>query len=413
MSHRVVLSCNPSGTRQRWQPTTLDQLGKLEVFLEDALAESPELMGLQSRRTGIRGPFAIFKQVSMETPSGRAIAPDIILFAASGHVVVVEVKRHVNPELRDRAVIAQIIDYASSFAALTEQQCVQLFGSGGASAWTDVVTALFPDDPAPEELAQVFQERMQQGELNLVIACDKIPPGLPEVVSGIAAQSALGFELDLVEVVPFVQEISPNAEILLVPSTRLATEIVSRTAVTVTYQAGEMRPSTEIQTTTLEDIESNIKSATRRANPNARTWTLEEIESEFEANGHSVTLKLLEFCKKHSADGQVFAPGRKQNASFGFYVAGTRDGKPKRLTVFNCVANWTGIYIYLNFAEALVSDATMEEFRRRLKSIFGDEINVDLKEAGADWDAVEHQLTPFLETMLWFQSQAAASLKQT
>ncbi|MEK6237834.1 MAG: hypothetical protein N2C14_24250 [Planctomycetales bacterium] len=174
-------------------------MGKYEEFLEDALANSPELLLLESRRTGVSGPFKIFRQVSMQTPSGRGILPDIVILAASGHVIVVEVKRYVNPELKDRAVIAQIIDYASSFAALTEQQCLQLFGTKEDATWTDAVDAMFPGDEAPDELAEVLFLRMQRGELNLVIACDKIPPGLPDVVAGITSQNALGFELDLLE----------------------------------------------------------------------------------------------------------------------------------------------------------------------------------------------------------------------
>ena len=407
MSPQAIVRWKSSGETERWQATTLDRLNKLEEFLEDALAGAPELLGIESRRSGVHGPFAIFRQVSMETPSGRGIQPDMVLFTASGHVVVVEVKRYVNRELRDRAVIAQIIDYASSFASLSERQCVQLFGTSGDQTWTEAVAAMFPDDPALDELADVLFGRMQRGELNLAIACDRIPAGLPDIVAGIASQSALAFDLDLVEVTPFVQEISDTAQIVLVPSRRLATEIVSRTAVTVTYQEGDARPSTDVKTTSLEDIESNIKSATRSPHPDARTWTLEEIESEFRANCHPVTLKLFEFCRRHSADGRVVAPGKRQNASFGFYVAGNRGGEPRRLMVFNCVSSWTGVNVYLNFAAELVDDETLAELRRRLKSIFGEHINVELKETVADWEVVEQNLDEFQETMLWFKLAAA------
>ncbi len=121
MLERSIVLWLPSGRTERWQPTTLDRLNKSEEFFEEALVNAPELMRLESRRTGVRGPLRIFRQLSMQTPSGRGIFPDIVVLAASGHVIVVEVKRYVNPELRDRAVIAQIIDYASSFAALPEQ----------------------------------------------------------------------------------------------------------------------------------------------------------------------------------------------------------------------------------------------------------------------------------------------------
>ena len=111
---------------------------------------------------------------------------------------------------------------------------------------------------------------MRDGELNLVIACDKIPPGLPDVVAGIASQSALGFDLDLVEVVPYVREVSDTAEIMFVPSTRLATEIVARTAVTVTYRQGDARPSTSVELTSLEEVAEGIRNAKSGRSPDVR-----------------------------------------------------------------------------------------------------------------------------------------------
>lgn len=406
MSARAIVKWNPSGERESWIPTTLDQLGKYEEFLEKALAASPELLLLESRRTGVRGPFAIFRQVAMQTPSGREIYPDIVLLAASGHVIVVEVKRYVNPELKDRAVIAQIIDYASSFAALTEEQCVQLFDATDASTWTDCVSTLFPEDAAPDELAEVLYGRMQRGELNLVIACDKIPAGLPDVVSGIASQSALGFELDLLEVVPYVREISESAEILFVPLTRLATQIVSRTAVTVTYREGDATPSTTVQATSLSEIEEGIKTAGRGARADARNWTVGEVEEAIRSSGCRDMPKLLEFAKQHSADGQIIAPGKKQNATFGFYVKGMRNGEATRRMIFNCVGDWSVVYVYLNFAEAVASLPVVESLRGRLGAICPDTLDDSRKEIGLPFDLVAQHFDEFCDTMLWFKSAA-------
>ena len=102
------------GTPTLWEPTSLDQLGKLEDYLETALSRTPELLCLETKRTGIYGPFAVFNQLALDTPQGRTVYPDITLLAASGDVVIVEVKRFANPESKDRSVIAQVIDYVSS-----------------------------------------------------------------------------------------------------------------------------------------------------------------------------------------------------------------------------------------------------------------------------------------------------------
>lgn len=406
MSQRAIVRWSPSGQTERWYATTLDKLGKNEEFLEAALANSPELIGLESRRTGIRGPFKLFRQVSMETPSGRSILPDIVIFAASGHVIVVEVKRYVNPELRDRAVIAQIIDYASSFSALTEPQCRDLFGSHDVGTWADCVETMFPDDPSLEELADALLQRIQRGELNLVIACDKIPAGLPEVVSGIATQSTLGFDLDLVEVTPFVREISESAEILFVPSTRLATQIVSRTAITVTYQEGDSQPSTSVQATSIEAIEESLKSATRRANPDARTWIAEEVEEAFLQHSNSVAQQLLAFAKAHSVDHQFLARGKTVNPSFGFYVQGLDGETLRRVTIFSCATNWNYVCVYMNHASSIAAPQTMITFGQKLKAVFGEQIDTDAKAPSISLDLVAEHFNEFQQLMLWFKSQA-------
>jgi hypothetical protein len=295
MASQVVVRWNPMGNTERWQPTTLDRLNKDERFFENVLAGNVELLGLQSRRTGIHGPFAIRQQLDMKAPSGRSISPDIVILAASGHVIVVEVKRFVNPELRDRAVIAQIIDYASSFAAMSEQQATQVFGGSDDRTWTGLVQREFPDDPSPDELAAVLIGRFQSGELNLVIACDKIPAGLPDVVAGIASQRALGFDLDLVEVVPFVRESTETAEILFVPSTRLATEIVSRTAVTVTYRQGDQQPSTTVQTTPIDVIVNTDRSVKRTRTSTELVSTQEFYDNLAEVMGNPVASQTRKF----------------------------------------------------------------------------------------------------------------------
>ncbi len=125
MIHEITKISN--GKTETWVPTTLDEINKPEEFLENIISDNPRLLCLESRRSNIAGPYAVFRQLSFDTPQGRAIRPDVVLLSASGHVIIVEVKRYVNPELRNRSVIAQIVDYASSFSALTEKELLKLF----------------------------------------------------------------------------------------------------------------------------------------------------------------------------------------------------------------------------------------------------------------------------------------------
>ena len=67
-----------------------------------------QLLGLDSRRSGIHGPYVPFLELPLPTPTGRLIYPDIIFLTGSGHIVIVEVKLSVNPELKERHVIAQM-----------------------------------------------------------------------------------------------------------------------------------------------------------------------------------------------------------------------------------------------------------------------------------------------------------------
>src|SRR5258708_34220647 len=40
-----------------WRPTTLRELGRNERFLEELIAANPAILGLEDRRTNVRGPY--------------------------------------------------------------------------------------------------------------------------------------------------------------------------------------------------------------------------------------------------------------------------------------------------------------------------------------------------------------------
>lgn len=251
MIHEITKISN--GKTETWVPTTLDEINKPEEFLENIISDNPRLLCLESRRSNIAGPYAVFRQLSFDTPQGRAIRPDVVLLSASGHVIIVEVKRYVNPELRNRKVIAQIVDYASSFSALTEKELLKLFNKEKKDIkyWPGLIQNYFPNDENCEELAKELLYKFQTGALNIVIVCDRAPIGLSEVLSGISSQSALEFDLDLVEILPYKNNNSNDDDIIFIPKSRMATEIVARTAVTVTYQEGSTKPSVDVRTSSL------------------------------------------------------------------------------------------------------------------------------------------------------------------
>jgi len=400
-TRREIARWGTDGLTDVWTPTTLDALGKDEAYFEQVLATSIPLLGIESRRTGIHGPFKEFRQLCLTAPAGRTIYPDVTILTASGHIIVVEVKRFVNSELRDRRVIAQIIDYASSLAVLSESELVSLFrGSSEAATWGHLISELFPDESDSDELAEVMLGRLSNGAVNLVIACDKIPPGLPEIVRGVAAQSTVGFDLDLVEVVPYVCE-PQHSEILFIPSTRLTTEIVARTAITVTYREGDEQPSTRVETTSLEDVEDAIRTL-----KDTHTWTADEIEEAIREEGKSVVLDLMSFAKVNSHDGKFVSPAPKMAATFGFYIPiTTENGSRSRRMVFSYTQGRDAIYVYIaRFGQFLTSEVH-STYVERLGEIFGSAIDLSKSDAEVRLRELEGRLGQFKDLLLWLKEQ--------
>jgi hypothetical protein len=389
---------SPSGDRETWFPTTLPRLGKHEDFLEERLAENPELLGISSRRTGIHGPYAVFRQLPLRTPSEREIYPDIVLLTASGHLVVVEVKLGTNTELRNRAVIAQIVDYASSFASLDDSQLVAIFNEGSdqpVDNWHVLVEREFPDDSNVEDLSRTLRGRIVSGEISLVIACDHIPPGVEDMVRSVSSQAGLAFDLDLVEVRPFVTEETESAEILFAPTSRLTTEIVSRTSVTVTYRQGDEQPSARVE---IVQPDPDV--------PEGHSWTPEEVEGAFAAQEGPTALEILQFAKEHSAGG-VFTPrARRKYANFCFFVSGrTTDGRSTTRVLFNATCGWEGGMFYLDTVFEFAGPEAREALRSRLATVFDLSIKDDTKEVSLQWDSITGKTDQFKELVLTFVDQ--------
>ena len=387
-----------SGERETWLPTTLTRLGKSEAFLEERLAEEPELLGISSRQTGIYAPYAVFQQLPLPTPSERTIYPDIVLLTSSGHLVVVEVKLSTNSELRNRTVIAQIVDYASSFASLDDSQLVTLFNEKrdqAADSWHGVVEREFPEELNTEDLSRTLRDRIRAGEISLVIACDHVPPGVDDVVRSVSAQAGLAFDLALVEARPFVKEEAESADILFVPGSRLETEIVSRSAFTVTYRAGDEQPSAKVEIIQPE-----------ASGPEGRLWTPEEVEEAFTAQENPTAVEILQFAKKHSAGGEITGKSRTKFANFRFLVDGrTTDGQRSRYALFSSTCSWNTAYFYLNTVSLFGGPETGTEFRFRLSKTFGVSIADDTKQVGVSWDVVTGKTDEFKALVLWFVNQ--------
>jgi hypothetical protein len=396
----MIVERQLDGATRVWASTTLDKLGLDEKFLEDTIAAAPDLLGLESRRTGMYGPYKAFTQIDLRTPTKRNIHADVILFAMSGHVILVEVKLFANSELRDRSVISQIIDYASSIQALDEAELCRVFGAGYSQKWADVVQSWFPDEQDADDLAFTLQQRMRTGEINLVIACDRIPAGVYDVVRGISTQAAVGFELDLVEITPCHLSEIKNGPIFFLPRIRWGTEIVARTVVSIKYEAGSPRPEVSVVTTNAEAIAENIREIKI---PSGREYSEEEVREDFSKLGNATALELLEFCAANSTNGQFVAPGIKQKASFGFYLPFVDAAGRQRSFMAFTIGNTPDPKLYWYFQRIREGGRCFPEFESRVKAIFGSDIDPSRKEAYQSFQSIDNHMAEFKALMIWLR----------
>jgi hypothetical protein len=225
--------------------------------LEQVVAADPQLLGLDPYETGVSGQIVAIRQARLSTPTGRVVMPDVVILSESGHMVVVEAKLADNPELKDRRVVAQVVEYAASIANLSDDQALEWLGNEGDSSWLDMVRRWFPDTASPERLATSIRRRMRDAEIHLVIVCDGAPEGLRDLVRAVAGQAALGaFRLHVVELVPYVAQSTDG--VLLISTALVRTEIVARTAITISYEAGAEQPAVSVVASSTEEVEQAI-----------------------------------------------------------------------------------------------------------------------------------------------------------
>lgn len=249
----VIVVKDAAGKLVRYEARTLAQIGLLEKDLEQALAHEPGLLLLEEADIHYQR-INIATQVSLVSPEGRRLQPDILAVTDNGEVVVVEVKRHGNPELKGRHVVAQVIDYAATLSTLDEAEQTKIFAEQRRGTLVESVAAAFPGKQRPELLAKTIAKRLKKGEVTLIIACDHEPPGLSEFVEAAASQTALGFTLRVVEITPYAAD-GQSGVVLWVPRSAIETEVIARTAVSITNDVGEDRIVVQITMDTAQQIQ--------------------------------------------------------------------------------------------------------------------------------------------------------------
>jgi hypothetical protein len=252
-----IVSSAADGTLQCWQASTLRDVGLLERALEDAIAAEPALLALHDVGIWFH-EVAVIRQPRLDAVVGRGTRhPDLLLLTNTGDVVLVEVKRLGNPELRGRDVIAQVVEYAAILSSLDDAGLLRVLDpSGEVGTLADLVAQRLPTARSPRALADQLRTRFANAQLHLVVACDAAPNGTADWVRAVGRQSALDFDLRVVEIAPFICPDRPG-EVIWVPSVRARTEVIHRTTVVVTRQS-DVAVQVDVRTDDADSVEEAV-----------------------------------------------------------------------------------------------------------------------------------------------------------
>ncbi len=145
----------------------------------------------------------------------------------------------------------------------------------------------------------------------------------------------------------------------------------------------------------------------------AKYWTTAEVESEFQLEGDTTALALLDFAKEHSSEGEYVTSHPRKFARFSFVVEGRSITKElERRTVLNCTQNVSGVEYHLNIGEVdrVASPAVRTEFRNRLVSIFGNEIELQRTWTKLNPVLVSVHIAEFESLLLWLKQEVISTL---
>lgn len=318
-----ILLRRADGAVESWKATTLREAGLKEADLEATIATDLRCLDLDLRY----GHAFSVRQARLASPDGQMLRPDLIAITDHGDLVVIEVKLLGNVELGRRDVVAQVVDYAAALSCLPERELTAVLDPAGEhDHLSELVRARFPEVHDPDDVAEALLRKVKQGEIMLVIACDRSHRSLVEWVRAAASQSALGFELRVVELTPHVNTSAPG-EVLFRATTRAKTEVISRTAIRVTREPGTENVLVKVDVTSGEEIEANVRSdqpVVLRGYPR----TLSQAEAAIRLPSGTLKAELLQIVK--ARPGAPWAEVREQlgwpKTSHGPYLRGDGTG---------------------------------------------------------------------------------------
>jgi hypothetical protein len=202
---------------------TAHEVGFKENWLQDAIANNPELVLAACRASGLTTEEQ-WRFWAKEVPAGDAGSIDLLLISESGRVAIVETKLAYNPGAR-REVVAQVLEYVINLTSISHLPPIPTV------------------DGRPFVGEEDMRDRMREGDYLLIVAGDKLDSRAVKLSEALLGKHLLrAWDLALVEVAVF----EPRAESgqkahLLVPHIRGTIVPVRRQVVTIDIQGDRTR----------------------------------------------------------------------------------------------------------------------------------------------------------------------------
>lgn len=156
-----------------------------EAFLRDQLFEEPRL--IPATELGLDPKAAIVGVREMSLPGSGS--SDIVLVESNGAVTIVECKLATNPE-RKRAVIGQVLDYASSLSGMSYDDFDSRVRTVRQRPLHELMAEQVEDEQWDEQqFVDDTAATLASGSFTLVIAIDQMDPDLERILRYVSSRS--------------------------------------------------------------------------------------------------------------------------------------------------------------------------------------------------------------------------------
>ena len=213
--------------------------GYREALLQHLIHSTPECLPIQEIEPAFVGLRSVCTELQLKRGTTDRYA-DNLLINPDGRICLVECKLSHNAEA-DRDVLAQLIDYAVTLAALDYEGLRNLVRKAvrlpDGDPIIDAVLGPEADADRREDLIAGIERNLQHSEFLLLIVGDRIRPNTESMVQLLQDRVNLGFTFGLIEM-PIFSAGAAMTGYLVQPRVLLRTKIVTRTVFVASSSQG-------------------------------------------------------------------------------------------------------------------------------------------------------------------------------